>query len=108
VISFATRNAEETRALGRRLSQALRPGDVVSLTGPLGSGKTCLIQGLCQNLKIGVKVSNLSFVIWAKLEGRLPVRHVNLYWLRGPSDSEGLGLKELWDGQGGHSGGMGR
>jgi len=97
VISFATRNAEETQALGRRLSQALKPGDVVSLTGPLGSGKTCLIQGLCQGLGVSAKVGSPSFVLVIEYEGKCPVQHIDLYRIQTSAELDGLGLEEACD-----------
>ncbi len=97
MIACLTRNAEETRALGEKFSQTLRPGDVVSLTGSLGSGKTCLIQGLVQGLGFSGKVGSPSFVLVTEYPGALPVRHVDLYRLDCPSDLDGLGLEDTCD-----------
>jgi tRNA threonylcarbamoyladenosine biosynthesis protein TsaE len=100
VIVRRTRSPEETRSLGRELSRVLVPGDVVCLSGPLGSGKTCLIQGLIRGLGILEKVGSPSFVLVVEYSGALPVRHVVLYRLEGPSEMDGLGLEDLCDGQG--------
>ncbi len=100
MIAWLTRNAEETRALGKRLSRALKPGDAVSLTGPLGSGKTCLIQGLVRGLGYSGKVGSPSFVLVTEYPASLPVQHVDLYRLGSPSDLDGLGWEELFDDHG--------
>ena len=52
--SVETVNAEETYSLGVRIGRLLGPGDVVALEGPLGSGKTCLSQGICHGLDTGL------------------------------------------------------
>jgi tRNA threonylcarbamoyladenosine biosynthesis protein TsaE len=96
VIVRRTRSPEETRSLGRKLSRALVSGDVVCLSGPLGSGKTCLIQGL----GITEKVGSPSFVLVVEYSGPLPVRHVDLYRLEGPSEMDGLGLEDFCGGEG--------
>lgn len=95
-----TLSSGETRSLGKTLSRVLVPGDVICLSGPLGSGKTCLIQGLAQGLGISDKVGSPSFVLVAEYSGTLPVRHVDLYRLDSPSEMDSLGLEELCDGQG--------
>jgi tRNA threonylcarbamoyladenosine biosynthesis protein TsaE len=97
VITWLTRNAEETRALGKKLSRALKPGDAVSLTGPLGSGKTCLIQGLVRGLGFHGKVGSPSFVLVTEYPASIPVQHVDLYRLDGPSDLDSLGWEDLFD-----------
>lgn len=97
MITWLTRNAEETRALGKKLSRALKPGDAVSLTGPLGSGKTCLIQGLVRGLGFHGKVGSPSFVLVTEYPASIPVLHVDLYRLDGPSDLDSLGWEDLFD-----------
>lgn len=80
-------SAEETEALGARIAARLRPGDVVVLSGELGSGKTTLIRGACRALGITGPVTSPTFTIGQRYEGgRLPVSHLDLYRL---ADLEG-------------------
>ena len=62
-----SRSADETRALGRVLGALLRPGDTIGLSGPLGAGKTCLVQGIASGLGVdrGVSVTSPTFVLVA-------------------------------------------
>ena len=61
-----TRGAARTRALGRRLARLLRPGDVVLLQGPLGAGKTTLVQGVGAGLGVEGPVNSPTFVLLAR------------------------------------------
>ena len=47
-----TGSPEETQSLGAALAERLEPGDLLALRGDLGSGKTCLIQGICRGLRV--------------------------------------------------------
>jgi tRNA threonylcarbamoyladenosine biosynthesis protein TsaE len=74
-------SAEETQALGRALGELLRPGDVVLLSGPLGAGKTCFVQGLARGLGVApeVAVTSPTFVLVAEYPGRAWLRHADFY-----------------------------
>ena len=79
MLTFISESPEETRQLGRRLSGLLQAGDVLALSGELGAGKTCFIQGVARGL--GVKERYLvspSFVIMRQYRGRLPFYHIDL------------------------------
>ena len=86
---------EDTRAFGRALARVLRAGDLVLLTGPLGSGKTALAQGVGAGLGVRGAVTSPTFVIArvhppdTKLGGRVPLVHVDAYRLGGVSDPRG-------------------
>ena len=73
---------EDTRALGKRLAGALRAGDLVVLSGPLGAGKTALTQGIGEGLGVSGRVTSPTFVIARVHQGRLPLVHVDAYRLR--------------------------
>lgn len=80
-------SAEETEALGARLAERLRPGDLVLLSGDLGAGKTTLIRGACRALGVTEPVTSPTFTIGQRYGGgRLPVSHLDLYRL---ADLEG-------------------
>ena len=61
-----TKGAGRTRSLGRRLARLLRPGDVVLLQGPLGAGKTTLVQGVGAGLGVEGPVNSPTFVLLAR------------------------------------------
>lgn len=74
--------AEQTRELGRRLAGLLRPGDLVILVGPLGAGKTVLVQGIGAGLGVRGGVTSPTFVIARVHEGgRVPLVHADAYRL---------------------------
>lgn len=86
-----------TEAVGARLAQVVRPGDVVTLSGPLGAGKTSLARGLLAALGLAGEAPSPSFAIvqpYAPPEVRLPVLHVDLYRIEHPAELEELGLEE--------------
>ena len=84
---------EDTYELGRRLGLALRPGDLVVLSGDLGAGKTALTQGIAAGLGITSPVTSPTFVI-ARVhrDGRVPLVHVDAYRLGGVAEVDDLDL----------------
>ena len=66
--------AAQMRGLGRRLAALLRPGDLVVLTGPLGAGKTTLVQGIGEGLGVRGPVTSPTFVIARVHPPRTPAR----------------------------------
>jgi tRNA threonylcarbamoyladenosine biosynthesis protein TsaE len=89
---IVTRGAAETRALGQALAAVARPGDVVSLIGDLGAGKTVLAKGFGAGLGIADTITSPTFVLMAEYRGRLPLFHVDLYRLAGVSEALAGGL----------------
>jgi tRNA threonylcarbamoyladenosine biosynthesis protein TsaE len=76
-----TRSAAETEAVGERLAADLGPGDVVLVSGELGTGKTTLIRGACRALGVTEPVTSPTFTIGHSYSGRVPVSHLDLYRL---------------------------
>ena len=72
---------EDTRALGRRLAGLLRAGDLVLLTGPLGAGKTALVQGIGAGLGVAGAITSPTFVIARLHRGPVPLVHADAYRL---------------------------
>lgn len=89
--------AEETRQVGRALAEILTGGDVVSLTGDLGAGKTTFVQGAADGLGVGEPVLSPTFTLVREYEGRLPVTHMDVYRLDRIQDVLDLGFEELMD-----------
>jgi tRNA threonylcarbamoyladenosine biosynthesis protein TsaE len=74
-------SASETEAIGARLAAGLGPGDVVSVRGELGAGKTTLIRGACRELGVRDPVTSPTFTIGQRYSGRVPVSHLDLFRL---------------------------
>ncbi|MCS6913434.1 MAG: tRNA (adenosine(37)-N6)-threonylcarbamoyltransferase complex ATPase subunit type 1 TsaE [Myxococcales bacterium] len=85
-----------TRRLGRTLGRLLQPGDVLGLDGPLGAGKTSLVQGLARGLGVParVPVTSPTFTLLCEYQGRMPLYHADLYRLREAAELGELGLWE--------------
>lgn len=91
-----TRSAAETTGLGQHLGALLRPGELVLLTGELGTGKTTFVRGLAAGLGVDDRVRSPSFQIVRTHDGgRYPFVHVDLYRLGSATEVLDLGLEEL-------------
>ena len=88
-------DADATRALGRRVAAALRAGDLLVLSGPLGAGKTTFTQGLGEALGVRGRVTSPTFVLARVHRGPLPLVHVDAYRLREPGVGRPLDLDDL-------------
>jgi tRNA threonylcarbamoyladenosine biosynthesis protein TsaE len=76
-----TDNAAATEALGADLARRLRPGDVVLISGDLGSGKTTFVRGACRALGVSEPVTSPTFTIGQVYGGPVEVAHLDLYRL---------------------------
>jgi tRNA threonylcarbamoyladenosine biosynthesis protein TsaE len=88
-------DADDTRSLGRRLADLVRPGDLLVLSGELGAGKTTLTQGLGEGLGVAGAVISPTFVlsrVHATADGRPTLVHVDAYRLGGPGELDDLDL----------------
>jgi tRNA threonylcarbamoyladenosine biosynthesis protein TsaE len=74
-------SAGETERAGERLGRDLRPGDVVLVSGELGSGKTTFVRGACRALGVTGPVTSPTFTIGQVYGGPLEVAHLDLYRL---------------------------
>lgn len=86
-----------TEAVGNRLAAIVRPGDIITLSGPLGAGKTSIARGLLAALGLEDEAPSPTFAIvqpYAPPETRVPVMHVDLYRIENPDDLDELGLDE--------------
>jgi tRNA threonylcarbamoyladenosine biosynthesis protein TsaE len=88
---------QASEALGARLAALLAPGDVITLAGSLGAGKTSIARGLLAALGLAGEAPSPSFAIvqpYAPPEVRLPVLHVDLYRIDDPAEIAELGLDD--------------
>jgi tRNA threonylcarbamoyladenosine biosynthesis protein TsaE len=93
--SIQVETADDMRALGQRLADLLRPGDLVVLSGPLGAGKTTLVQGIGQGLNVRGPVTSPTFVIarvHPPLGGGPALVHADAYRLASPAEVDDLDL----------------
>jgi tRNA threonylcarbamoyladenosine biosynthesis protein TsaE len=93
-VPLPTRRA--TVQLARRLGAALAGGDLVVLSGDLGAGKTFLSRAICRALGVPteIPVTSPTFTLVHEYDGRLPLRHADLYRLGGEDELAQLGLRE--------------
>ncbi|HEU5006204.1 MAG TPA: tRNA (adenosine(37)-N6)-threonylcarbamoyltransferase complex ATPase subunit type 1 TsaE [Jatrophihabitantaceae bacterium] len=84
--------ATDTFEFGRRLAGVLRAGDLLVLTGPLGAGKTVLVQGIGAGLNVEGAVVSPTFVIARVHPGSLPLVHVDAYRLGSLAEVDDLDL----------------
>lgn len=71
-----------------------QPGDIYLLTGPLGAGKTCLVQGFARGLEVKGFVRSPTFVLMSRHQGRLTLHHIDLYRIGDPAEAWELGIDE--------------
>jgi tRNA threonylcarbamoyladenosine biosynthesis protein TsaE len=87
----------KSEELGARLAEVVAAGDVITLSGPLGAGKTSIARGLLSALGLEDEAPSPTFAIvqpYAPPETRLPVMHVDLYRIEHPDELDELGLDE--------------
>jgi tRNA threonylcarbamoyladenosine biosynthesis protein TsaE len=95
-----SKTAAMTRRVGEAIGNGLQPADIILLAGPLGAGKTTLVQGMAKGLGITGSVMSPTFVLARELEGRLKMYHVDLYRLEKMPEITDLGLDDYLYGDG--------
>lgn len=85
---FVSLSAEETERLASTFAAALEPGDVVTVAGELGAGKTTFVRGACRALGVEGPVTSPTFTIGHRYQGRVVVSHLDLYRYNGVSAAE--------------------
>ena len=96
-----TRSPEETYELGRKIGLQARPGQVYTLTGDLGVGKTVFTQGVAAGLGITEPVSSPTFtIVQVYEEGRLPFYHFDVYRIGDIEEMEEIGYDDYFFGKG--------
>ena len=94
-------SADDTHALGVTLGQQAKPGDVCTLVGDLGVGKTVLTQGIAEGLGITEAVNRPTFTILQVYEeGRLPLYHFDVYRIGDVEEMDEIGYEDYFYGDG--------
>lgn len=96
--SLITESPEATMELAEKLGKTVQPGDVITLEGDLGAGKTSFTKGLAKGLGVKRVVKSPTFTIIKEYKGRIPLYHMDVY--RMEDDMEDLGLDEYFYGEG--------
>ncbi|MGH8902709.1 MAG: tRNA (adenosine(37)-N6)-threonylcarbamoyltransferase complex ATPase subunit type 1 TsaE [Egibacteraceae bacterium] len=96
-VRLVSRSPEQTRRIAATVAGALRLGDVVALTGELGAGKTCFVQGAAAALGVPDRVTSPSFVLRREYQGRVPVLHLDVYRLSTLQEALDIGYEEALD-----------
>jgi tRNA threonylcarbamoyladenosine biosynthesis protein TsaE len=99
-LDLVAASAGDTMAIGRALARLLAPGDVVSLSGDLGAGKTTFVQGAAAALGVTEPVLSPTFTLVREYRGTLAVYHLDVYRLDRLQEVLDLGFEEILD-QGG-------
>lgn len=96
-----TRTPEETFALGKKIGEHARPGQIYTLNGDLGVGKTVFTQGVAAGLGIFEPICSPTFTIIQEYEsGRLPFYHFDVYRIGDIEEMEEIGYDDYFFGQG--------
>jgi len=102
-VDFISSSADQTVRLGVRLGQLLQAGDVICLSGDLGTGKTTLAQGIGRGWGAGLHVTSPTFTLVNEypraLDGRI-LFHVDCYRLENPADVLTVGLEDIFEDDG--------
>ncbi|HLX32413.1 MAG TPA: tRNA (adenosine(37)-N6)-threonylcarbamoyltransferase complex ATPase subunit type 1 TsaE [Gaiellaceae bacterium] len=94
----STQSPEETEALAADLAQRLAPGDVVTVAGELGAGKTTFVRGACAALGVRERVTSPTYTIGHRYRGDgVEVSHLDLYRFSGVSAAEWGDLEPYFD-----------
>jgi len=99
---MTSKNAKETEALGERLARLLKGGEIIALSGELGSGKTTFTKGIARGLGVdnAEYVNSPSFVLIKEYSGRVNLYHFDLYRLDNLYEIEYIGIQEYLNSNG--------
>ena len=96
-----TKNAKETFQLGKKIGERAKPGQIYTLNGDLGVGKTVFTQGVARGLEIREPVNSPTFTILQEYEGgRLPFYHFDVYRIGDIEEMEEIGYDDYFFGEG--------
>jgi tRNA threonylcarbamoyladenosine biosynthesis protein TsaE len=94
---FETRSEKETLALGKTLGEGLKEGDIIALTGELGSGKTVFAKGIAQGLGVAEEVVSPTFTLQRTYRGALALHHFDLYRIEDMEELTHIGFYDTLD-----------
>lgn len=94
--AVTTNSEEETILLGNKIASSLKPGDIIALYGDLGSGKTRLVKGICEGLKVNDMVNSPTFMLVNEYSSEIigAVYHFDLYRMKTENEILEMGFKD--------------
>lgn len=95
---MTTHSEEETIRLAEKLTRLLQPGDVITLAGDLGVGKTTFVKGIARGLGVKRTVNSPTFTIIKEYKGKVPLYHMDVYRLE--DSDEDIGISEYFNSEG--------
>jgi tRNA threonylcarbamoyladenosine biosynthesis protein TsaE len=96
-LQFSSASSDETEAIAALLARQLAPGDVVTVSGELGAGKTTFVRGACRALGVTAPVTSPTYTIGHRYEGDPDVSHLDLYRFTAVSAPEWADLEPYFD-----------
>jgi tRNA threonylcarbamoyladenosine biosynthesis protein TsaE len=97
---IVSHSPEETRAIAARLVRALPHKTLIALHGELGSGKTCFVQGIADELNLQKTITSPTFTVINEYQAKRPLYHIDLYRMNGPDEMIGIGLDDYLEADG--------
>ncbi|MFB3925746.1 MAG: tRNA (adenosine(37)-N6)-threonylcarbamoyltransferase complex ATPase subunit type 1 TsaE [Syntrophales bacterium] len=99
-LHLISESPEETLRIGRIVGENLKGGDIVALIGELGSGKTCLTQGIARGAGVSERyqITSPTFTLVNEYPGRIPFVHLDIYRLSGSRDLVEMGYEDYFYG----------
>lgn len=100
MLKFITKSSEETIALGVKIGEKLKKGDIIAMQGTLAAGKTTITKGIAQALGISDTITSPTFCLISEYYGKMPLYHMDVYRLDGAEDFVNLGTDDMLYGDG--------
>lgn len=97
MLELESSSPEETERIAAALARELRPGDVVTVAGDLGTGKTTFIRGACRQLGVTAPVTSPTYTIGNRYRGDVDVSHLDLYRFSALTDAEWGDLERYFE-----------
>lgn len=95
-MEYFSQSEEQTLALGKKLGEQLRGGEIITLSGDLGAGKTVFTKGIALGLGVSDTVVSPTFTLMNEYAGRLNLYHYDAYRLQSGQEAENAGLVEFF------------
>ena len=97
---FISKNEDESRRIAFDLGKNAKPGEVYSVTGTLGAGKTLMAKEFARGLGITDDITSPTFTILEEYAGKIPFYHFDLYRIESPEEIELMGFEDYFYGNG--------
>lgn len=94
-MKYLSHSEDETQKIGFEVAEKIKKGDVISLTGSLGAGKTVFAKGFAKQLGIGEAIVSPTFTLVQEYDGRMKMYHLDLYRLSGEDEFESMGGEDF-------------